>query len=298
MQENKSIDLLVVTHTDSDHIGGMLSLIKDENAPIVKEFWYNYSPDDLQTSDGNYSKKSIKQGIKVRDYLIKKGENVNNSPILSAYVAEFKNLKIQVLSPNQQKYDDYIKFWGKEIKKTYKQKTGDENDYLTKVVDFQDQKFVEDDAFPNGSSIAFLLSYFDFKILFLADSHPSVVVESLCKLGYSKENKLKVDYVKLSHHGSAFNISKEFIEMIDCENYIVLTDGSNHSLPNKKTLAKIAIQRKEIGTKFYFNYNNQLLNSIFTEQEKSDYKICPIFPESEVNYFEIKSIQQHDTKVI
>ena len=56
------------------------------------------------------------------------------------------------------------------------------------------------------------------KILLLADSHPSVIVASLRALYYSETQKLTVDYMKVSHHGSRYNTSPELLSLINCRN--------------------------------------------------------------------------------
>jgi len=38
-----------------------------------------------------------------------------------------------------------------------------------------------------------------------ADSHPDIVEESLRKLGYHEDNRLKLDCLKVSHHGIKAN---------------------------------------------------------------------------------------------
>jgi hypothetical protein len=124
-------------------------------------------------------------------------------------------------------------------------------------------------------------------LTFLGDAHPSVVIEALNKLGYSKEKKLKLDYVKLSHHGSALNFSPDLLDFFDCESYVISTDGSKHNLPNKKTLASIAKSRKKSGTNFYFNYRNKVFENIFTIAERLEYNLNIIFPNDDMNYLEL-----------
>ena len=46
----------------------------------------------------------------------------------------------------------------------------------------------------NKSSIAFLFEFENSKILFLGDSDADDIVGTLTELGYSKNNKLKVDF--------------------------------------------------------------------------------------------------------
>jgi hypothetical protein len=40
---------------------------------------------------------------------------------------------------------------------------------------------------------------------------------------------IKVDLIKLTHHGSKFNICNELIEMIDCDNFIISSNDRNFS---------------------------------------------------------------------
>ncbi|BAF71688.1 hypothetical protein [Sulfurovum sp. NBC37-1] len=125
-------------------------------------------------------------------------------------------------------------------------------------------EFEEDKSLPNGSSIAFILEIGDKKILFLGDSHPSVIIDGLKELRYSNRNKLEIDFMKVSHHGSKANTSNELLEIIKCDKFIISTDGSKHGLPNKETLARII--NKHSGCKIYFTYPD-LIKKIFSEKE-------------------------------
>ncbi len=289
MDKNSEIDLLVITHTDSDHIGGIFSYINDKDTPKIENWWYNYSVNDLAISEQENNQISISQAISLRKFLLKKGESINIHPILSNDPYIFGNVRLDILSPNRIGYEKFKKLV--DDKENGSQKiSAKKNDYKTSILNFNNVPFPSEDSSPsNGSSIAFLLTSNDFKILMLADAHPSIVVDSLNNLGYSKENPIKVNYVKLSHHGSAKNLNQELIEMIKCSNYIISTDGSSHELPNKLTLAKIAIYRKEVGTKFYFNYQNETLGSIFYKEDIANYKLQLFYPKDDEIYLAIEA---------
>jgi beta-lactamase superfamily II metal-dependent hydrolase len=245
LAEKNHIDLLVVTHTDSDHIGGALSYIKDDDTPKLDCWWYNYSINDLSTNEEGNNKISINQAISLRAYLSKKKEAISSSPIIADTLHVIKGIEINILSPSLKSYKEFKDLVDK--KESYLQNiSAEKSDYKISIRDFEDISFPPEDNSPsNGSSIAFILNYGGFKILMLADAHPKVIVESLRNMGYSEEKPLLINYVKLSHHGSARNINSELIELIECSNYIISTDGSNHALPNKLTLAKIAIQSRK-----------------------------------------------------
>ena len=62
-------------------------------------------------------------------------------------------------------------------------------------------------------------------------------------MGYNESQKISLEYVKLSHHGSITSISLELISILQCSNFIVSTIGgrSNNKHPSKETLCKLAM---------------------------------------------------------
>ena len=251
----KEIDLFVITHTDDDHIGGMKSFISEYPELPVKQFLYNFSPIDINVSSSNINKKSVDQGIKLRDYLLE-FSNVNKESFTIGYTFTIGHIiDLKVISPSEKSLNYFVEKW-----EVWENKAPAKTDYKTNIEDFNSQGFTKDTSPSNGSSIAFILEIKDFKMLLLGDAHPSILVEGLKHWGYSSENKIKVNYVKLSHHGSEGNISQELIDMIECKNYIISTNGYKSGLPNKKTLAKIVLSRNDLCTNFIHNYENGILS--------------------------------------
>jgi beta-lactamase superfamily II metal-dependent hydrolase len=291
----KEVDLFVVTHMDNDHIGGMTPLINEYPIPPIQDFWFNYCPVDSDISTQMTNKISVGQALKLRDYLSK---NAIISPtILQGFEYQIGLANLKVLSPNEKSYEKYVKlFPTDETENEFLNKiSARENDYSASVESFRDILFTEDNSIPNGGSIAFLFQLLNFKMLFLADAYPSVIVEGLSNLGFSKENKISVDYVKLSHHGSSFNINETLIEMIDCKNYIISTDGSKHQLPNKKALSKILLSQTINNINFIFNYDNHITRNIFTLEEQNQFGFELTYPSEGKNYYSIKQSLYYDT---
>ncbi len=196
------------------------------------------------------------------------------------YPSEPLNLlgaKITILSPNENGLkslnEDWEK-WEKEHPDLSSGRSGSTvNDYSCTVEELLKRFVKEDKRVTNESSIAFLLEYNQKKVLFLADSHPSVIVESLKGLSYSKDNKLIVDYVKLSHHGSRENMSFELLEIIDCQKYIISTNGTKN-FPNKETLVRIICNEERDDSQrvyFIFNYGENIFGNMFTDEDKEKY---------------------------
>lgn len=281
------IDLWIISHIDDDHIGGILRFIKDkaliQNVDLSKtSFWYNYSNYDYYTGLRDKKFISVSQGIRLRDFLLKNTHLVQkitntNSPV------QYYGLKIDILSPDGARFERLIKKWEKEEIKIRKKvaskpKSSKENDYRIKIEDFDLSSFKEDSSEENGSSIAFLLQFEQKKILFLSDSHPSIIVNRLNKLGFSKTNKLKLDLMQVPHHGSKHNINNELLEMIECTNFVINADGYNiHNLPNKEAIVRI-IKHSPQQPKIFITHKNNATTSIFNVDDNISEEVF-LFPE-------------------
>ena len=282
------IDLFVVTHTDSDHISGILPFLREFGHQPVKQFWFNWSPNPLQLSDSN-GEISIKEGITLRDFLIEGGK-ASESNILAGQVFEVNGLTLTVLSPDEEQFERFTKKWHmEEIKLS--EKTGSQsgigqgrNDHKS-LEELYNQKFTEDKSLSNRSSIAFLLEFDGFTGLFTGDSVPSVIVASLEKLGYSPENKLRLDFMKIAHHGSKANTNDDLLRMLDCAHYGISSNSRNaHNFPHKETLARIVKAREGRSVNFHFNYDDPVLRNIFTSQELDNHNITCHYPAQRENH--------------
>jgi hypothetical protein len=123
--------------------------------------------------------------------------------------------------------------------------------------------FEEDDAAPNGSSIAFLMEFAGKRALMLADAHPGLVLESLRHI--SPNEPLHVDCVKLSHHGSRRNTSLELAQALISPAWIISSNGAQTKHPNREAIARVL--HGSSGNKFlYFNYQTQY-NEIWANED-------------------------------
>lgn len=280
---NQKIDLLVLSHTDEDHILGILNLFKDEqiDKSIFKNIWFNSGdriskhlslPSDSSKVielDESGTQMSIRQGLTLENKL-EEIKTWHKDLILCDKNFYINDMKISILSPDLDTMRGFWNAW--EIEKSKHKEMSDERDYHYSVEELAEKKFEEDSSLPNRTSIAFLLDYEGFKFLMLADSHPSIVERSLRNLGYSETNKLEVDVVKVSHHGSKFNTSDSLLKIIDCTRFAVSTNGSNHGFPHKECLSRI-IKSTNKKVTFYFNYSNSDIKGVFTDEEKGKYGI-------------------------
>ncbi|SHK18879.1 ComEC/Rec2 family competence protein [Desulforamulus aeronauticus] len=281
-KRNQNVDLLVVTHIDHDHISGILALFKDPtiNKNIFRRVWFN-SGENLSKYFGTSSIElreipmnpqtdvdiSFKEGDTLECYL-KTLTCWDQSIIKTNDYYEIGGAILTVLSPNIESIKYLNEKWEIEngLVDTRISFSG-ENDYDRSIAELLNNKFVEDNSIPNRSSIAFLFEFNNKKILMLGDSAPSIVSQSLEKMGFSKENKIELDLMKVSHHGSKANTSPDFLDLVNCNKYVISTNGVNHGLPHKECLARIICKTVNKAT-FIFNYP---LDNIFLEDDYLDW---------------------------
>lgn len=124
------------------------------------------------------------------------------------------------------------------------------------VSDLVEVAFDPDGSEPNGSSISFLAEFDGKAVLFAGDAHAPQLEASVHRLLEARGvERLRLDALKMSHHGSARNNSPEILELLDCRRYLVSTNGSRHHHPDPEALARV-LDLYEHGVEFYFNYES------------------------------------------
>ncbi len=281
-ENNEKIDLLILTHVDDDHVGGVLKWFeKDKDAhKIIGKVWFNsgrliseYFDEQeieenlLEIPEDKSTLTSIGQGVKFEDYL-EKNEIWDRGIVNALEYFDYLGIQFKILSPSPDKLKLLLGKWEKEAPESLETSI-EKNDYdLTLREHLEKDKFKEDTAIHNGSSIAFIMTIDKKNFVFLADAHPTVVTDSLKAFGYSKEKPLNAELVKISHHGSKANNSKEMLELIMTNKYVISTNGDKHAHPNKQFLARLASVNGNC--EVYFNYPEQI-EQIFSEDDYADF---------------------------
>jgi hypothetical protein len=140
--------------------------------------------------------------------------------------------------------------------------------------------FVADTSEPNGASIAFLAEFASRRVLLGADAHPGVIERSLRLLGYSEQNRLRLDLFKLCHHGSKANTSPSLLRLVDCTRFAISTDGTRHDHPDPETIARILVNDRTRKKILYFNVNQDHATIWDRPDLKAQYNYeCVIPPE-------------------
>lgn len=208
----------------------------------------------------------------------------------------FHDIKIELFSPNQSELNKLDEKW-EQIIQFENIPESKKRSIETEVCDSTLEELAKADDYvisnlANDCSIAFLAKDDVNSVLLLGDSNPQIVSSNLANNGYSTVKRLKADYVKLSHHGSKYNISKKLISLIDCSNFIISTNGGAGQTkhPDRETIAKIVLAPERDRAKtltFWFNYpkeNIELINgNLCTKGEEECYNfVCKTIARGEV----------------
>jgi beta-lactamase superfamily II metal-dependent hydrolase len=266
----KTLDLIILTHIDSDHIGGLIRFFKNSliDKIEVKNIWVNFpnivemsSSEKISFGQAKTLEKLIIEKMpttKIKNYIHSENDKLN-----------YNGIEITVISPTKEILDNLYEKWPriKEAEKTNedikinisKDLTVNNTVALSELnkIPFNPDKSVNNDLV-NASSISIILECANLKILLLADSRPEIIEKYLTE-NYSEIERLKVDYVKVSHHGSKNNTSQKMLNYIDCDNYIISTNGgaAKHKHPSRETIARIIYnEKRDFSNKrfIYFNY--------------------------------------------
>ncbi|MEO4004306.1 MBL fold metallo-hydrolase [Flavobacterium sp. CAU 1735] len=281
-KKDESIDLLIVTHHDDDHIKGIIDLLKciingdfGDKKNFIKRVIFN-SPRIIL---GKIVPKkdrliSYKQAHELEELLLKTQVNWEkftnkNEPI------SFADLQIDFLSPYEEDLEEYVDdkrvYLSSDFKCDWKSPMQLLESYL------HDKS--QDKSVSNKSSVVVKIECENKKILLTGDVTPNRLELIINKLVEENGNNLAYfDYIKLPHHGSYRSLNKRIIEKIKCHNYIISTNGNKHFLPNKRSLLKLLkfLNRDKEKVNFIFNYEETLDKLEITEQEKKHYNFSII----------------------
>ncbi|PKQ81782.1 MBL fold metallo-hydrolase [Aeromonas sobria] len=268
-EKGQHIDLAILTHIDDDHIDGLKKAFEKTGylGDMTKSIWFNSSrlitcyfktaeiPENNIYLSDDTAQTSIKQGKEFEALLEEIGCR-RESVIIAGKTHEIGPFTFKILSPDEEKLNKLLHKWPTETDSGVT--SAHENDYSLSLEDiWKDDFFVSDKSVYNGSSIAFILEADGKAMLFLGDSHEDIIIRNLRALGYSEDNKLNAELVKISHHGSQYNTSVNFLSLINSPRHIISTNGLKHGLPNKRTIARILASSHG---NIYFNYKSVIDN--------------------------------------
>jgi len=297
-----NVELFVMSHVDADHIGGAIPMVRQVKAPFKPgRVWYNAKPQLMaaQTRSPITEPFSARQGEKLARGIVKFGWPWNaefaseivstDSPEAAQPIDIADGLTIRLLSPGDAQLIDMIDQWESELAKA-KIRTFDPDvdpDPLDPVFEplgtpnvksLVAENYSGDTTKPNGTSIAFIAEFRGKRVLLAADAHSEVLEAALKPLAEAEGGKVRIDLMKISHHGSKANTSKTLPEIIDCTRFAISTNGSGrHSHPNGESIARFIAADKDRQKTLYFNYRQPSTDTWDSASLKATWNYLPVY---------------------
>ncbi|WP_152533899.1 ComEC/Rec2 family competence protein [Pseudomonas syringae] len=279
--ERRKFELIVVTHIDSDHIGGVISCFIKRPALAdleVKDIWFNgfehldsTAPDFNTESLGACQANEMSRWLRVSgnwNLAFKGGAVVapHNAPFPS--VELLGGMKVTVLGPSCQRLDQLKPVWANQLLKALSSKSpvepddgiepmGSEEapDTLFQLEKLAKMPELSDTSIPNSSSIVLMLEYSGRRVILTGDAWADDLLQMIQTL--NTEGCLLVDAFKVPHHASRFNITESLVKSLDCKNWLISTNGSRHHHPDNEAIAKIIHYSNLQPAKLSFNVRSK-----------------------------------------
>ncbi len=267
--EPPRIDLLVVTHVDQDHVLGVLKLLDDAHHVAVGEVWFNGYDHLLDVTLETFGARDgerlttllLDQRLPWNATVGQRSVEVGRVMPTAAFGA-----RLDVVAPDRRLLERLVPVWEKECRKhglipgaaarRPPAPPGFEQMGRLDIEALAATPFDADGSATNASSIGFLFEHEGVRLLFTGDGDDHRLVESLRPLAQAEGGRLRLDAMKVAHHGSAANVSRDLLDIVDCRRYLISTDGSRHGHPDPVAMARILVHGR--GPKeLVFNYRKR-----------------------------------------
>jgi len=268
----RAFELLVVTHIDIDHIGGVLTGLVDPHHPVPVAFadvWFNgwehlngLVPAEVRSP---LEPMGGVQGERLTTWLRSHAWNAafHRAAVVRTEtelpVVELPDgLTVTVLAPVQQRLTELIVEWRDAVEAALQKGKLDDVSpglepmgpttppTLESAIDLQilsEDASPVDSSQPNATSIALMLEHEGKRALLTGDSTAAELLGGLRllreKQGLASGARVPFDLVKLPHHGSRSNVSRELVQAIECPQWVFSTDGTIFRHPDAVAVSRV-----------------------------------------------------------
>lgn len=269
-QRKVPLDLAVLSHVDNDHIVGLVDYFAELQAgaadlPRPKEIWHN-SWGKTMDPDGVIAPRIVALMTLTRAAAMPMAANAvlgiseGNAlrtkakllgiPINAAFpeadlitvgnagkAVTLGNLTLSVVGPTQKNLDRLRKDWLAWIDK-HEDEVGSDDVMIMAN---------SDRSVPNLSSIMLIAEADGKSILLTGDGRSDHLLDGLEEAGrLDADGNYHIDILKLAHHGSERDVTREFFDRVTADTYVASANGKDGN-PDLPTLGWIADAARESG---------------------------------------------------
>jgi hypothetical protein len=305
--EDRRFELLVVTHIDTDHIGGVLKLLGDRSLGLsFDEVWFNAwrhitpeAVDRLGPIDGEIL------SVLLDEAGFAWNASFDGGPVAVPSRGSLPKrtlpggMKLTVLSPARAQLENLREEWSSVVREA-----GLDPDHPSpalaalakrKGVSIPDRlggarpnvkalaatDFEPDRAVANGSTIGLLAEFDGKRALLTGDAFPEVLTPSIGRLlARSEADRLAVDAFKLPHHGSMHNVSADLVDVVAADRFLFSSNGNIFGHPDPEAVARVVTHsggRPEL----CFNYRTEI-NEVWDDSTlRRSFRYTTVYSEEE-----------------
>jgi beta-lactamase superfamily II metal-dependent hydrolase len=294
-ESQRRFDLLVVTHIDTDHIGGVLKLLAERPPGLTfDDVWFN-GWEHIKRAGG--SRLGPIDGEIMSTFLTRLGwpwnAGFDGGPVMVPREGPPPQkrlrggLRLTVLSPFERQLSRLRTSWRSVVQaagldphdperwarllKKIAQK-GLKSSLLGARLDVNAlarSVFQSDTAVANGSTIALLAEFEGKSCLISGDAFAPVLVEGIGRLLHARgQSRLSVDAFKVPHHGSRFNVSNDLLKSVVSPEYLFSTSGAIFGHPDDEAIGRVLATAAPSTRTLHFNYPAATLEANYAKIKK------------------------------
>lgn len=309
------LSLALLSHVDKDHAVGLLDLLteireqranEEEETIIIDAIWHNsfkktvdreetIQPrlatlisnagpgSQLMTATG-LALNGIAEGHQLRLNALALDISLNPEfdneciSVDSAQDHDFGNLELRVVGPTEENLEELRQEWIQWL-----------DDYEERVGEDPSLAEMADRSVPNLSSIMLLAEADGKQVLLTGDGRGDHLLQGLQQADLlDQEGRLHVDLVKLPHHGSDRNATRDFFRRITADQYVISADG-RYGNPDLATLIWLVEAARE---------QNREIEIFVTNRTPASEKLIQEYPPEEYPYRLIEMDEEADSVTI
>ncbi len=301
------VQLAMISHIDGDHIQGVIELlrqIRDGSTPLafIRALWHNHFDDflgaaeiqalrDFGRSTGAEAASAgadrfdlavatgVAQARRLRDLATQVGIQMNaGTTQLPGFVSAGDRVELgagltmRVLGPSKDQLEGLQTKWDASLSSLAGLSA---NERRARVAAFLDESVA------NLSSLVVYLQKRGKTMLLTGDARGDFILRALSRAGLMTRGRCRVDILKVPHHGSNRNVTRQFFEKVPASHYVISGNRarSHGTNPDVDTIQMITAARRSARYTMHFTYSlAPIRHAISWDQHHFNRKYTVAFP--------------------